>query len=176
MITFELPTAPPSRNVLDKMHWANRDRLAQRFRQEIGLALVGLTRDALKVVPAGRGNRMLALALKEPAKGHRFVRIVRRGPRDLDDDNLSGGCKSLRDALKFVGLIEDDRPGLVTVDYKQERGSGCRVQVWSEEVTTLDDSAPSRNRGNRAENGPARAKVIPIKKRAIGALFERRGE
>lgn len=143
-IAFEIPTSPPSRNKLDKMHWASRDRLAQRFRSEVGAAVAQtVVGPAMRVVANGKTGT--ALALKSPAIGWRGVRITRRGPRALDDDNLSGGCKSLRDALKFVGLIEDDTPDLVAVEYQQERGEGCRVEVWS--LMEAKSAAPSRTEG-----------------------------
>jgi Holliday junction resolvase RusA-like endonuclease len=59
----------------------------------------------------------------------RIVRRYRSARYELDHDNLVGGCKPLVDALVKVGLIADDRPGLVTVTYEQERGAGCRVEV-----------------------------------------------
>lgn len=130
MIVLEIPTAPPSRNQLDKMHWAARARLATVFKREVAQFSPSMMR-AVVLETRGKYGRAksLGFVLKNRAKGHRFVRIVRRGPRTLDADNLSGGCKSLVDALKFVGLIEDDTPGLVTVTYAQERGTGCRVEV-----------------------------------------------
>lgn len=129
VIVLEIPTAPPSRNQLDKMHWAKRARFAADLRRAVSMAF-SLTGEPQRAVPHGSHGELL-LVSKRPAVGHRFVRIVRRGPRKLDADNLSGALKSLVDALKFVGLIEDDRPGLVTVAYDQERGAGCRVEVWS---------------------------------------------
>lgn len=129
-ITFEIPTAPPSRNQLDKMHWAKRDRLAKQFRALVSNALMIDGHGAhMRVVANGPFNREIVGVLRRPAIGHRFVRIVRRGPRTLDHDNLVGGCKPLVDALVKVGLLADDRPGLATVTYDQERGAGCRVEV-----------------------------------------------
>lgn len=51
------------------------------------------------------------------------VRIVRRGPRRLDDDNLSGGCKELRDAIAVVlGRKGDSERDGLRFEYSQERG------------------------------------------------------
>ena len=52
-----------------------------------------------------------------------LVRITRVGSRRLDDDNLSGGCKQLRDAIaSLLGRKGDsEREGLYW-EYKQEKG------------------------------------------------------
>lgn len=133
MIVLEIPTAPPSRNQLDKMHWAARARLATVFKREVAQFSPSMMR-AVVLETRGKYGRAksLGFVLKNRAKGHRFVRIVRRyrsARYELDHDNLVGGCKPLVDALVKVGLIEDDTPGLVTVTYEQERGTGCRVEV-----------------------------------------------
>ena len=52
---------------------------------------------------------------------YRRIIIVRVGTRDLDPDNLAGGCKSLLDAIRDVGLILDDDAKSVSVEYRQRR-------------------------------------------------------
>ena len=177
MITFELPTVPPSLNVYKGMHPLAQHRLSRRLWADVCAALALQAPGSRMRVVELKGRRAW-LRLVSPASGRRVVRILRRHRRacdELDFDNLVGGCKPLVDALVKVGLLANDSPDSVTVWYGQATGSGCRVQVWSEEVTAPDESEPSQNRANPAESGPARAKVIPIKKRASGALFERRG-
>ena len=129
MITLELPTAPPSLNQWQRMHWAKRKLIAGGMRDEIGLCLVVEHRELARVEIGSNG--LGVVVLKSRAKGHRRVKITRRGSRTLDHDNLVGGCKPLVDALVKVGLIENDTPALVTVEYAQERGAGCRVDVWA---------------------------------------------
>jgi hypothetical protein len=58
------------------------------------------------------------------------VRLVRIAPRALDDDNLRGALKAIRDGVQdFVGI--DDR--YLRVDYDQERGRpgeyGVRIEL-----------------------------------------------
>ena len=53
-----------------------------------------------------------------------FVRITRVGGRTLDDDNLSGGCKELRDAIASAfGRHGDSAKDGFTWEYKQENGN-----------------------------------------------------
>lgn len=133
MIVIELATAPPSGNVYQRMNPFARVRLKHKHAVEIGLALSEQSHQPVRLVmiPQGKRRPISALELAERAAGRRFVRITRRGLRTLDDDRLRMGCVALMDALKFVGLIEDDRPSLVEAVYRQERGTGCRVEIGS---------------------------------------------
>lgn len=62
------------------------------------------------------------------------VTITRRAPRPLDDDNLVGGCKQLRDAIaELLGRKGDaEKDGLVW-EYRQERGEKMTV-ITIEEI------------------------------------------
>lgn len=52
---------------------------------------------------------------------HCIVKITRVGPRSLDDDNLAGSCKSIRDGIADrLGI--DDRSEAVAWRYAQRRG------------------------------------------------------
>lgn len=131
MITFELPTVPPSLNVYKGMHPMAQHRLSRKLWADVCTALVAQGHATRMRVVELKGRRAW-LALRSPATGARNVRILRRHRRtcdELDHDNLVGGCKPLVDALVKVGLLADDRPGLATVTYDQERGAGCRVEV-----------------------------------------------
>jgi len=65
-----------------------------------------------------------------------FVRITRISPRQLDDDNLSGGCKELRDAIAAsLGRKGDSEKDGMKWEYKQEKGDhATRVEIFKEEV------------------------------------------
>lgn len=62
------------------------------------------------------------------------VTITRRSPRPLDDDNLVGGCKQLRDAIaELLGRKGDaEKDGLVW-EYRQERGAKMTI-ITIEEI------------------------------------------
>ena len=77
---------------------------------------------------------------RPPSNAHVTVEIVRYGARELDHDNLVGGCKGLVDILTSVGLIGDDSPQWTTIRYEQhsptparDRRTEIRLR-WSEEA------------------------------------------
>lgn len=49
------------------------------------------------------------------------VTIVRIGPKELDDDNLSGSCKAVRDGIADRLGVQDNDPRVVW-KYGQKRG------------------------------------------------------
>jgi hypothetical protein len=58
------------------------------------------------------------------------VRLTRISPRALDDDNLRGALKSVRDAVAAWLKVDDASP-LVQWEYGQEKGESCVcVNVW----------------------------------------------
>lgn len=58
------------------------------------------------------------------------VSLTRVSPRELDDDNLAGAMKSIRDAIATWLRIDDGSP-LVEWKYKQDKGEPCvRVVVY----------------------------------------------
>jgi hypothetical protein len=74
-------------------------------------------------------HRAAALERVLPAEGagepcavpRTIVRIERRAVRLLDADNFAGGCKPLIDALRGQGLIADDDPETVNLQFRQRR-------------------------------------------------------
>lgn len=54
------------------------------------------------------------------ASGPMRVKIKSFRGRLLDEDNLSGGCKGILDAMKRLGIIVIDDPKSVKVSYGQE--------------------------------------------------------
>lgn len=101
MLCIEFPLPTPSLNQLQRMHFHAvrqlRDRYERFFR-----------------VYANVTNR---------ARPREFKRltIVRFGQRELDHDNLVGGCKPLIDALERAKLIYSDAPGFLRVEYRQKK-------------------------------------------------------
>ena len=113
MVVFEIPERTPSMNLFTgRGHWSRYAKTAKRYKEMVW-----------------------ALTSRAPkATGKRFVRITRRSTRTLDDDNLRGGCKMLLDALKAQGLIIDDSPAWISVDYVQEKSPSktTLVEVFEE--------------------------------------------
>jgi hypothetical protein len=78
-------------------------------------------------------TRLLLLQLERPA-GSVEVRLIRVAPRRLDDDNLRGALKAIRDGVAdWLGV--DDGGDAVSWHYAQERGAkrwyAVRVEVVS---------------------------------------------
>lgn len=88
-------------------HWRARSRRVKAEREATAWALTGKTRPALPCA----------------------VLLVRVGPSNgLDDDNLRGASKGVRDEIaKWLGV--DDRSPLVTWGYGQRRGKQWAVEV-----------------------------------------------
>lgn len=64
------------------------------------------------------------------------VKMTRVAPRALDDDNLRGSLKNLRDGIADR-LGVDDRSPLVKWEYAQERGPARHYSVVVEVPETL---------------------------------------
>ena len=69
------------------------------------------------------------LLLVDPARTL-LVRIVRIGGRRMDDDNLTGGCKELRDAIAAaLGRRGDSEADGFAWEYAQEPGGEPSVVI-----------------------------------------------
>tara|TARA_Y100000593_G_scaffold10932_1_gene19491 strand:- start:754 stop:1134 length:381 start_codon:yes stop_codon:yes gene_type:complete len=88
---IELPFAIPTRNKLDKMHWAEKKRLRGQYqlfvRNQMKLNKIH------KADPGSECTISIVTFRKYPIR---------------DYDNLVGGCKQLLDALSHEGFIWDD--------------------------------------------------------------------
>lgn len=56
---------------------------------------------------------------KERSRERSFVRIARYSCRPLDIDNFAGGCKPIIDQLRYAGIIRDDNPEAIQVEFLQ---------------------------------------------------------
>jgi len=63
-----------------------------------------------------------------------LTRIYAARQRELDEDNLKGGTKSLVDAIKREGLLVDDTRAWLELHHAQERGQSRCVRVLLEEL------------------------------------------
>lgn len=105
MIILELPYAPPSLNQL--MAWKYREPYRyKRFKAETE-QLIELRLAEQKMYPPPK------------AQAKRRVSFIRFSAGELDDDNLRGGFKPVRDALKTIGLIRDDNARWLEAHYAQ---------------------------------------------------------
>lgn len=104
MIRLSLNYEVVSRNKLDSMHWARRAEHAKMLKTLVRYELC-----------------RLQWPKNFTARGKRLVVITGYRGRRLDEDNFSGGCKSLVDALRYHRLIVDDSSKWVRVEYHQKK-------------------------------------------------------
>lgn len=76
------------------------------------------------------------------------VRLVRIGPKPLDDDNLAGACKNIRDGIADRLGVEDNDPR-VSWQYGQERGKpALRIEISVSNMTCPERTVlPATKRG-----------------------------
>jgi hypothetical protein len=144
-----------------RQHWAEKARRARAQR----LATWGGVR------AAGPGR------LRWPLD----VTITRVAPRQLDDDNLRGACKAVRDGIAdALGLPSDRDPRVVWL-YAQEKSTrpgeyAVRISIVSRETSTPSavagsgrDTSPAPYPQSPAGSAPAVAEVASTRPRAPGA-------
>lgn len=92
-------------------HWRARASRTRREREAAHWTLLDTKRPKLPVV----------------------VRLIRIAPRALDDDNLSGVFKAIRDGVADAYGIADNDKTKIRFEYEQERGAphqyGVRIEV-----------------------------------------------
>ncbi len=103
--TMILDVTIKSRNILDRLHWAEKRRLKQEY--------------ALLI------RNQMRLGNYEEAKQKQFftLEIVSWRKRLLDYDNLVGGCKQLIDAMIDENFIWDDSPKFLNLHVKQVKNT-----------------------------------------------------
>lgn len=64
------------------------------------------------------------------------VRFTRCSSAEPDDDGLSHGFKPIRDALKFYGIVVDDRRKNLIADYRWEKAppKAGKIKIKVEEI------------------------------------------
>jgi hypothetical protein len=90
-------------------HWAGKARRTKALREAAGLVVVGMLR---------------AEGMAPPCT----VTLTRIAPRRLDDDNLRGALKAVRDGVADALGVDDGDPS-VSWDYAQARGAAKQYAV-----------------------------------------------
>lgn len=123
-IRFTIPLTLPTRNVLDRMHWAERGRLRKLISAEVFAAV--------------HPHRNYAADPFDLCN----VTITRYSPKEPDKDGLVGSVKGLLDVLQPVsarhpnglGLIADDSSAcILNLDVRHAKGKD-RTDVVIEQV------------------------------------------
>ena len=115
LAVFHLPLKIES-NANLREHWAARMKRTRNQRMSAAYA-VAVSKDWK--LPAGKFT----------------VRLVRIGRRMLDDDNLCGGFKSIRDGVADALGMKDNDPRIKWT-YEQETGKeySCRIELLATRV------------------------------------------
>ena len=92
----------PLNGTLAHAHWSKRARWARGWRERASVALWGKM-----LAPKWVGEVAHWPWEQEDAK---LVTFTVYGPSRFDDDNLTAVVKPVRDALKDMAVIDDDRP------------------------------------------------------------------
>ncbi len=116
-VSFNLPLEIVS-EANAREHWAARYRRAKRQKGTAFNATLRHTASLRQQIEVDDGIR-LAITL---------VRIMRRGQRKFDGDNLQSGFKSARDGIA-AALGIDDGSDRLDFRYDQEKGGGLRGGV-----------------------------------------------
>lgn len=104
-----------------RVHWSRRAARAKKERKATSWAL-----------------SMRASSLPHPLKPPSTCTLVRVAPRMLDDDNLAGAFKSIRDEVAAFFDVDDGPKGPIAWRYEQRKGEPKKYAVeiqliWSDE-------------------------------------------
>lgn len=104
-------------------HWAPKAKRAKQQRQLSAWACGGPLAEYRKALAAKRVSRIV-------------LRLTRIAPRQLDDDNLRGALKAIRDGVTDALGLPCDRDERLTWVYLQDRGDvgqyAVRIRVRTE--------------------------------------------
>ena len=115
VFVFGRPTHPLN-GTLAHAHWSKRAKWAKGWRERAAAALLHWV--TAQCTPA-LGPHHPWLGRPDTSKTVTFTVC---GPSRFDDDNLRAVCKPVRDALKDMRVIDDDRPSAGhTFEYRQEK-------------------------------------------------------
>ncbi len=111
-LTIDVPGCVIKSEMNERCHWAVRRERMKAQKDALLLAIV-----------IGRFRKP---SIEDPVR----ITFTRIGGRKLDDDNLQGGFKAVRDALCGWLGIDDGRDDLLTFKYAQAKGEpGIRVEI-----------------------------------------------
>lgn len=113
VVVFDIPGHLPSRSN-ERVHWSKRHRISKRQRtQAYYLALSARQKSRIKLPVT--------------------VRLIRISARRLDDDNLQGAFKAIRDGIATAFKVSDAPNGPITWQYSQRQGKPARAEVKIEQ-------------------------------------------
>ena len=113
-VQFTIPGHLPSR-ANERLHWRARYKLSRNQRQ-------GAHMDTLAAMGRHRPRKPVT------------VTMTRVSRQRLDDDNVAGAFKSIRDGIADAFGVDDSPSGPITWKYAQRRGVLARAEITIEEM------------------------------------------
>ncbi len=113
-----LDVVPPSFNTYDRLHWAQKKELRERFGRLVMFALFE------------QGWRMPADSKDVPRMN---VRILIGRPRRFDRENLWASVKPVLDGMRDIRALRNDSEVWLDLDVKQEISRIPRMEISIEE-------------------------------------------
>jgi hypothetical protein len=126
-VTVEIPMALPSASNL-REHWGAKRRRVKSQRVTTGLML-----RANRVADAIQTEHVGEWAIARPL----VVTLTRIGPRSLDDDNLRGAFKAVRDEVAAYFGVDDSDP---RIKWRYAQAKGRAAVRIAFEVRPLDEA------------------------------------
>ena len=121
MTRFSIPGHLPSR-ANQRVHWSKAQKRARLQRS------------------TACGYTLAAMGTQLQPRRPVLVRMTRVSPRLLDDDNLQGAFKSMRDGIADAFRVDDSPSGPITWEYGQRRGKVARAEIEIGEPDGLHDA------------------------------------
>lgn len=127
---FHVPRTVPSLNEIKgknkkTLRWKYRS-FRDSFQKDIAILLYNMSANSYDANKNGRPTKRRVI----------MTRLMGKGEKTYDQDNLIGGCKPILDALTRNDIIVDDSKRWLVIHYKQERdrnNPGLHIRV--EELT-----------------------------------------
>jgi hypothetical protein len=116
-VTFPMRTVSEANR---RGHWSKHSGRTKGQREAAGLVVQAESQKLYQ----RRSSTLMSVGAQWPMK----VTLARLAPRDLDDDNLRGALKAVRDGVADA-LGIDDRDPRVTWLYAQEKAKGYAVRI-----------------------------------------------
>lgn len=107
---------------------------------KLGAALNSRTHWAMRAARARKERAVIFNACKRLGEFHApdTVELIRVAPRMLDDDNLAGAFKAVRDEIAYIFGVDDGPKGPITWRYAQRKGAPKQYAIeiameWGDE-------------------------------------------
>jgi len=115
-LTIHVPVRTHNELNAKRCHWRTKHAQRAAVKEAVTYALIG--------------HRWLDVP-KPTALAPWLVRLVRLGPREMDDDGVVSALKSVRDAFAHFVAVNDKHKHIVRYEYSQEPSKtfGVRIEV-----------------------------------------------